>query len=107
MALRRARFLSSDRTMYHGAMLGVGRLEHRVAGARVLVPLGARRQVHGAQLPLPQRIVDARLEPALLLLVADFEPELDQDDAALDHVLLEHRTQLEEALVLLVGSRSP
>ena len=104
MVFRRARFLSSDLTMYHGAMLRVGRLEHGVARARVLVPLGARRQVHGAQLPLPQRIVDARPEPPLLLLVADLEPELDEDDAAVDDVLLEHRAQLEEPLVLLVGA---
>ena len=91
MMFRRARFLSSDRTMYQGAMSRVGRLEHRVARARVLVPLGARRQVHRAELPLPQRIVDARLEPPLLLLVADLEPELDEDDAAVDDVLLELR----------------
>ena len=85
----------------------VGRLEHRVARARVVVPLGARRQVHRAQLPLPQRIVDARLESPLLLLVADFEPELDQDDAALDDVLFELRAELEKALVLLLRCRSP
>ena len=86
MQLRRAVFLSSDRAMYHGAMLRVGRLEHPVARARVVVPALARRQIHRAELPLPQRVVDARLEPPLLLVVADFEPELDQDDAAVDDV---------------------
>ena len=38
----------------------------------------------GAQLPLPQRILDARLEAPLLLFVADLEPVLEQDDAAVD-----------------------
>ena len=91
MMLRRARFLSSDLTMCQGDQRRVGDLEHRIARPRVLVPLGARRQVHVAQLPLPQRIVDAGLESPLLLLVADLEPELDEDDAAVDDVLLERR----------------
>ena len=78
--------------MYHGATARVGRLEHGVARPRVFVPLGARGQVHRAQLPLTQRIVDAGLEPPLLFLVPDFEPELDEDDPAVDHLLLEQRT---------------
>ena len=75
--------------------------QHAVAGARVVVPAGPRRKVHRTELPLPDRIVDARLEAPLLLLVADFEPQLDQDDAAADEIAFELRAQVEEALVLL------
>ena len=57
MVLRRACFLSSERTMFHGANACVGRLQHRVARALIMLPPGARRQIHRAQLPLPERIV--------------------------------------------------
>ena len=56
----------------------VGLRQHLIARARVVVPAGARRQIHRAELPLPHRVVDARLEAPLLLVVADLEPELDQ-----------------------------
>src|SRR6185312_2168444 len=50
--------------------------------------------------PLPHGSLDPRLEAALLLLLADFEPELDQDDAALDGEFLDLRAQFEKALVV-------
>ena len=53
-----------------------------------------------------KRILDARLESPLLLLVADFEPVLDQDDAVVDDVLFERGTDLEEAMVLLLGAEA-
>src|SRR5262249_31610525 len=56
--------------------------------------------------PLPQRIVDARLEAALLLLVADLQPELDELDAGADDVPLELGAAFQEALVLLVGGEA-
>src|SRR4051794_32045364 len=37
-------------------VLGVGRVEHRVAGAGILVPPAPGRQVHWAELPLPKRV---------------------------------------------------
>ena len=64
MQFSRARRLSSERTMYHGAC-GCRWLQHHVARARVVVPVAVRRQVHRAELPLAQRIVDAGLEAAL------------------------------------------
>src|SRR3954462_4171166 len=39
-----------------GRVALVGGGEHRIAGARVLVPLAARRQIHRAQLPLANGI---------------------------------------------------
>ena len=54
------------------------------------------------------RIVDARLETSLLLLVAHFEPVLDQADAVIDDdVLLELRAHLQEALILRPWYRTP
>src|SRR5262249_54457311 len=85
-----------------GRVLRVGRLEHHVAGAGVVVPALAPREVHVAQLPLPEGIGDARLEAALLLVVPDLEPVLEEDDSALDDVLLGDGTELEEAAVLLL-----
>jgi hypothetical protein len=85
MTLRRAAFLSSERTMC----------------ARVVVPPFAGRQIHHAQLPLTDRIVDARLEPPLLFLVADLEPQLDERYTPGDDVLLDFGTPIEEASVLV------
>ena len=40
----------------------------------------ARWQVHGTQFPLPQRILDTRFKAALLFVIADFQPVLDNLD---------------------------
>jgi hypothetical protein len=87
-------------------VLGVGGRKHPVARPRVLVPLLARRQIHRAQFPLADRIVDAVLEPAALLLVAHFHPVLEQDDAAIGDVLLDLGAERKESLVLLLRAES-
>src|SRR6185503_16681142 len=74
----------------------VAGLEHVVARARVVVPAAVGLQVHRRQLPGLAPIVDAILEPARLLLHADLEPVLDEEDAGFDERLLEPRDQLEE-----------
>ena len=84
--------------------LRVGLLEHPIAGPRVVVPLRARRQVHRAQLPLPLRVADPRLEPALLLVVGHLEPQLDEHRAPFDDVALHLGAELQEAFVLVVGA---
>src|ERR1700716_2271919 len=84
-----------------GRVIGVGMLEHHVARPRVVVPAPVGLDVHGAQLPLADRIVDSRLEAFLLLLLADLQPDLDEPDAAVDDELLDERTELKKALVLL------
>ena len=94
-AVSRARFLSSERTMCQGACR-CRSPPASVAGARVVVPAAAGRQVHRAELPLAQRVLDARLETPLLFLLADLQPELDQDDPARRDVALEDRAQFEE-----------
>ena len=78
----------------------MGRLEHQVAGPRIVVPPSIRLRIHRAQLPLPQRIVNSCLEAALLLVHPDLEPKLDQDDATLDDVFLHLGTERKESLVL-------
>ena len=74
MQLRRARLLSSERRMYQGACF-VSVASSIMSRAREYSNQRSRDgQVHRAQLPLAQRVVDARLEAALLLLVAHLQP---------------------------------
>ncbi len=87
-------------------MLGVRRRQHHIAGTRVVVPAPVRLEVHGAEFPLPQRVADARLEASFLLCLADFQPNLDQHDAAVDHDLFDLRAKLEKAPVLLFSAKS-
>ena len=59
----------------------VGALEHLLGGDGVLVGLLAVAPVLVGDLPPPQRVVLAVLEPAQLLVGADLQPELDEDHA--------------------------
>src|SRR5215207_2450051 len=63
---------------------GVGRTEHVVARAGVVVPPAVGLQVHPGQLPDLARVVVAALQPPRLLLRADLEPVLEQDDSRVD-----------------------
>src|SRR5215510_5268345 len=69
-------------------MLGIGGLEHQVARSGILIPFLARGQIDRAELPLAERILDARLEAATLLLVTDLQPIFDQLNAAIHYILL-------------------
>src|SRR5262249_49649019 len=73
------------------------------ARARIIVPALVGSDVHRTELPLPHRIVDAGLKALLLLLHADFEPQLYQDDAGVDDVLFDLRAELEEPMMLLLA----
>jgi hypothetical protein len=73
---------------------------------RVIEPALARWQVHGAQLPLAERIADARLEATPLLLVAHLQPYLDQLNAAVHDELLDQGAQFQETPVLLLGAEA-
>jgi hypothetical protein len=57
-------------------------------------PAPVRFQIHRAELPLPQRVVDAREKALLLLLLADLQPEFDENDASVGDVFLDFRTDL-------------
>src|SRR6185436_20728384 len=54
-----------------------------------------------AELPLLRRVLEAGLEPALLLLVGDRQPVLDEDDPRAQQVALELRARPHELLVLV------
>ena len=80
--------------------------QHQVLGLGVLDPVLARLQVHRAQLPALDRVVGALDEAALLFLIADGEPVLDQNDAGPHQHVLEHRAGVQELLVFLVGAET-
>ena len=85
---------------------GIGGGEHLVARLRVVVPAIVGLEVHRRELPGLAAVVDARCEPARLLLGAHLEPVLEQDDAGVDHQLLERRRHFQEALRLLLGAEA-
>src|SRR5215207_8333281 len=62
-------------------LLAIGVREHLVLGPGILDPTLARFHVHRAELPALDRISDALLEAALLLLIVNREPILDEIDA--------------------------
>ena len=69
-------------------VFGVRRLEHHIPGAGILEPLAARGEIHRAELPLAERIVDLRLEAAFPFLVAHFQSDFDKLNAAVHFVFL-------------------
>src|SRR6266850_5147017 len=86
--------------------LRVRGVEHLVTGARVLEPMASRRKIHRTQLPLPQWVIYARLETALLLFVARLEPDFDQLDSAIDNVSLRLGTIFQKSLILFLGAEA-
>ncbi len=107
MQLRRARFLSTASTIHQGASGMWVRSQHRPPWPWCTPPSGRRRlEVHRAELPLLQRIVDADEEAQLLLLVGDREPVLDEPDARAHQHALELRARAEELLVPLLAAEA-
>lgn len=80
--------------------------EHLVLRPGVVLPPGDGLQVHRRELPLPQRILPARGEPADLFIVGDGEPVLAQHDAVLDEHPLEDRRLVQEPPVLPGGAEA-
>src|SRR6516164_4060003 len=89
-----------------GSEFCAGGLQHDIASFRVFVPALIGFEIHRAELPLPQRIVNARQEAAFLLVLSDFEPEFDQHNSAVDDVLLDLRTHDQKLPMLLFGSKT-
>src|SRR4029079_9400848 len=87
-------------------VLAVRRVEHYVARLGVAVPVLVRFRVHRTQFPLTQWIVDAVQEALFLLLFADFQPELYENDTGVGDVLFDRRRQLEEPLVSLLAYKT-
>ncbi len=55
---------------------------------------------------MTQRIGDARFETAFLLLVANLQPELDEQDAVVDNIHLELGTDFEKLLMLCLRTKA-
>ena len=89
-----------------GRLRDVGVHEHLILGPGVVLPPGDGLEVHGGQLPAAHRVLQPRLEPALLFLVADGEPVLSQQDAFLDQQPLEDGALVQEPAVLLLGAKT-
>src|ERR1035438_3690618 len=83
-----------------GDLLQVGVSEHFVRGPRMRNPTCAGFKIHRAQFPALGRILQPLLEATLLLLVADGEPVLNQDDAGACQHALKLRTTVEEFEIL-------
>src|SRR5262245_1996917 len=82
------------------SLLGISRFEHLIARSRVVIPAIVRFNIHWAQFPLPERVVDTGLESPVLLFLADFEPDFDQSNAGVDNVLFDLGAELQKPLVL-------
>ena len=81
-------------------------LEHDLLRLGVGLPAAARFQIHRAQFPLLQWIVDAAEKTQVLLLVGDREPIFQQLDARANQHALELRHGAEELLVFLGAAKS-
>src|SRR5947209_8631718 len=87
-------------------VLAVRLLQHHVARPRVVVPAPVRFEVHWAQLPLPERVVDAGGKPPFLLVLSDLQPDFDQDNTGIDDVFFHWRAKLEKMAGLLRAAKS-
>ena len=78
-------------TMVHGAIFGLGQLQHLLDGGQVLVVFLVARPVGVGHAPGFQRILLNRLEALLLFLLADVQEELQDDGAVVGQHALELR----------------
>src|SRR5262249_61032904 len=76
-------------------------LEHRVAAPEIGIPTPKRFHVHWTKFPLPQRVIDAGVEPPFLFFLADLEPYFYQRDPSVDDVALSHGANLQKMTMLL------
>ena len=89
-----------------GRLLDVRVGEHVILRAGILHPPFPRLEIHRAEFPPLGRIVDPAAEPAFLLVIADREPVLDEDDAAADEHPLELRAGAEEFAVFFLRAEA-
>src|SRR6516165_4028539 len=87
-------------------MLGVSSLKHRIPRTRVLVPTAKGFRVHWTEFPLSQRVLDARLKSAFLLVFTYFKPVFDEHDAPVYDILFYDWAQFQEAGVLVLTTKA-
>src|SRR6267154_2294843 len=87
-------------------MLDIGGREHAVTGAGIFVPAPVGLQIHGTELPLPERVFDASLEPTMLFFLSNFHPVLNQNDSGVNDMLFGNGAEFEEFLVLIRAAKT-
>ena len=87
MQLRRARFLSFDLMMVHGASDGVGIEEHRFLRLRIILPFIQRLAIDWREFPFFKRFFFERFESAQLFVLCHREPEFEQECRFASHSL--------------------
>jgi hypothetical protein len=65
-----------------------------------------RLEIHGAEFPLPHRVLNAFQESLVLLVLAYFKPILDKNDAIILKQTFEIGTVAKKGLVLLLGTKA-
>ena len=75
-------------------------------GPGIVVPATVGPEIHGRELPDLAPITNTRLKAARLLLRADFQPVLEENDAGIDDYLLGRRHHAQETLHLLFGAKT-
>src|SRR4051812_14674108 len=83
-------------------LLAVGVLEHHVLGPRIVHPTLARFNVHGAEFPALDWILNAFLKTPFLLFVIHREPIFDEIDARAYQHLLEYWTGTKKLLIFVL-----
>src|SRR3954451_15727795 len=89
-----------------GRLRCVSSSKHCVPAARIVIPATVRFQVHGAKLPCSHGIVNAFEKPPVLLLLADFEPVLDENNAVVLDESLEPWDHADKVFVLLIRAKT-
>ena len=89
-----------------GRFGNVGALQHHLFGRGVILPALAGLQVHGAELPLLERVMDTAQEARVLLFVGNREPVLDHLNTRAHQHFFELRHAAEKLFVLLVGTKT-
>ena len=84
----------------------VGALQHDFLGLGVFLPAAARLQVHRAEFPLLERIMDAAQKAQVLLFIGDGKPVLDDLDARADQHSFKIRHSAEKLFVLSIGAKA-
>ena len=100
MQFKRARRLSSERRIYQGACLLSVAFTIMSSHFRNFVPVFVGFQIHWAELPLPQGIVDPRQKSPFLFFLAHLKPDLDEDNSVVDYGFLKMRAEVEKPLVV-------
>lgn len=80
--------------------------QHRISGSRVVVPPTMGFKVHWTKLPNFATVMNPRQESARLLLLAHFNPILDQNNSRTDESVLGLGTHAKKVFHLFLGAKA-